>query len=80
MVKEIVVEKNGIGFLSVLALVLIVLKLLGYITVSWWLVFLPVYICTALTVGVFLLAAIAYALIASLVYVVDKFSGKGKSK
>ena len=32
---------NGMGFISTLTLVLIVLKLVGVIHCSWWLVFAP---------------------------------------
>ena len=35
-------EGNGMGFISTLTLVLIVLKLVGVIHCSWWLVFAPV--------------------------------------
>nr|DAR23057.1 MAG TPA: transmembrane protein [Caudoviricetes sp.] len=35
---------NGIGFLSLLGLVFIILKLVGVINWSWWLVLLPLYI------------------------------------
>ena len=33
---------SGIGFLGLLTLVFVIAKILGYITFSWWLVFLPV--------------------------------------
>lgn len=33
---------SGVGFLGLLTLVFVVAKILGYITFSWWLVFLPV--------------------------------------
>ena len=42
---------GGIGFLGLLTIVLVVLKALGYINISWWLVFLPVMI----GFGIFLL-------------------------
>lgn len=35
-------EGRGMGFMSTLTLVLIVLKLVGVIHCSWWLVFAPV--------------------------------------
>lgn len=35
---------NGIGFLSLLGLAFIILKLVGVINWSWWLVLLPLYI------------------------------------
>ena len=37
-------SSGGVGFLGLLTLVLVVLKATGYISISWWLVFLPVII------------------------------------
>lgn len=34
---------SGLGFFTVLGLIFIALKLMGYITWSWWLVLLPLY-------------------------------------
>ena len=44
--KKINIYKNynGIGFLSLLGLTFIILKLVGVINWSWWLVLLPLYI------------------------------------
>ena len=54
-------SSGGIGFLSVLGIIFIVLKLTGNITWSWWLVLLPLYGGVALVV-VILLALISIAL------------------
>ena len=54
-------SSGGIGFLSVLGIIFIVLKLTGNITWSWWLVLLPLYGGLALVV-VILLALISIAL------------------
>lgn len=51
-----------IGFLSLLSLLFIALKLTGYIMWSWWLVLLPMYGGVALFLVVFLCAAIATVL------------------
>lgn len=45
---------SGIGFLGALTLVFVVAKILGYITFSWWLVFLPV--IAPATLGILLVA------------------------
>jgi hypothetical protein len=45
--------------LPVLLILLIILKVLGVITASWWLVLLPLWIWLAVIVAVFLIAAIA---------------------
>ncbi|MCS4266624.1 hypothetical protein [Serratia sp. BIGb0163] len=36
-------KKGGLGFLSILALIFITLKLMGYITWSWWWVTAPLW-------------------------------------
>ena len=41
---------NGMSFISTLTLVLIVLKIVGVIHCSWWLVFAPVIIDIFLTI------------------------------
>ena len=40
----------GVDFVAVLTLVLVVSKKMGYITFSWWLVFLPVIVLVALVI------------------------------
>ena len=37
-------SSGGIGFLGLLTIVLVVLKALGYLNISWFLVFLPIMI------------------------------------
>lgn len=41
MTTKTEVKYRGIGFLPLLTLIFITLKLTGYITWSWWLVLLP---------------------------------------
>lgn len=47
------------GFLGLLLVALIVLKLLGLITTSWWLVLIPLWIMIAIFVAVLALAILA---------------------
>lgn len=42
--------QTGIGFWGLLQIVLITLKILGYIKAAWWLVLLPFIISVALTI------------------------------
>lgn len=56
MSDKVVVKSNGIGFLGLLGIVFIVLKLCGVINWSWWLVTLPLWGGLVLAVGIFLLA------------------------
>lgn len=44
-----------VGFLGMLALIFITLKLTGYITWSWWLVLLPIYFGVLAFIGFFIL-------------------------
>lgn len=56
IVKQENNNKNGIGFIGLLQIAFIVLKLCGIINWSWWIVFLPIIGSVALfivLVGVF---------------------------
>lgn len=55
-------NQNGIGFLGALTLVLIVLKLIGAISLSWWLVLGPLWIPAATFLIVASIAALVFAL------------------
>ena len=56
-------SSNGVGFFGLLTIVLITLKLLHVITLSWWLVLLPAYgvfaLFLLLIVGCLIVAVIA---------------------
>ena len=47
-------SSSGIGFVGLLTIVFIVLKLLGKITWSWWWVLSPLWISTGLVILIFL--------------------------
>lgn len=53
---------GGVGFLGMLALLFIALKLTGTITWSWWLVLAPLWIPTGLVVSVIVVALIAFGI------------------
>ena len=53
-------SSGGIGFLSVLGIIFIVLKLTGNITWSWWLVLLPFYGVLALAIVIILVLLAAW--------------------
>lgn len=55
--------QTGIGFWGLLQIVLITLKILGYIKAAWWLVLLPSIISVALTIIVLIFFYILYILI-----------------
>lgn len=52
-------NRNGIGVLGVLQIVFIVLKLCDVLQWSWWMVFIPAYISTGLTIILIVIAVIA---------------------
>lgn len=56
--KQKVSVSGGVGFVGLLTIVLIALKLMGYISWSWAWVFMPAWTC-----GVFCLGAIVGVLI-----------------
>lgn len=51
-------NSGGIGFGGVLTIVFIVLKILGYITWSWWWVLSPIWIPFALVIVVVIIGAL----------------------
>lgn len=53
MEKESNTSSSGIGFVGLLTIVFITLKLMKYIDWSWWWVLSPLWISTLLTVSIF---------------------------
>jgi uncharacterized protein (DUF983 family) len=51
-------SSGGIGFAGLLTIVFITLKLLGYITWSWWWVLSPIWISILLTIAAIVIVAI----------------------
>lgn len=47
-------SSSGIGFVGLLTILFIALKLTGYIAWSWWWVLSPIWICTLLVLAVIL--------------------------
>lgn len=58
----------GVGFCEVLGIVFIVLKLVGVIDWSWWLVLLPIYAPLA----IFLLGAVIVVIFATIRYFISR--------
>ena len=52
--------QTGIGFWGLLQIILITLKILGYIKAAWWLVLLPSIIGVALTIIVLIFLYILF--------------------
>lgn len=52
--------QTGIGFLGLLQIVLITLKILEYIKAAWWLILLPSIISVALTIIVLIFLYILF--------------------
>lgn len=63
MTTQTEVKNYGIGFLPLLTIVFIVLKLTGYITWSWWLVLLPMIIQVGIAVIALLIIGITYYIV-----------------
>jgi len=55
-------SSEGMGFVGVLTIVFVTLKLLGYISWSWWWVLSPLWIAAILFVVVLLLVVLVIAL------------------
>lgn len=56
-------SSGGIGFCGLLTILLIGLKLIGYITWSWWWVWSPLLISTGFLIGLFIVALILHLVI-----------------
>lgn len=69
-----------IGFLGLLALVFITLKLCGVIAWSWWLVLLPLYFGVAVLLFFFLMAIIGGLGLASVGRVAEMMSNSKKKR
>ncbi len=65
-------SSSGIGFLGLLAIVFIVLKLCGTIEWSWWWVLSPIWIPT----GLVLLAIAVFALVVLVLTAIDHYRKK----
>ncbi len=55
-------QSGGIGFFGLLAIVFITLKLMGYITWSWWWVLAPLWGPLAFVIVIFLIVLIFAAI------------------
>lgn len=60
MTTKTEVRYRGIGFLPLLTLIFITLKLTGYITWSWWLVLLPLLVQVGLVVVALIILGVCY--------------------
>lgn len=61
--SETKTTRGGIGFLGMLAILFIGLKLTGYITWSWWWVLSPLWIPFAIIAGIGVILAFFYGMI-----------------
>lgn len=62
---------SGIGFLGLLGLLFITLKLIGVITWSWWWVTVPLWGPTAIVIAVVLVLLILAAIVKGLAALID---------
>jgi hypothetical protein len=53
-------SSGGIGFVGLLTILFIALKLTGYIDWSWWWVLSPLWICTLVTIVIISIAGVVY--------------------
>ncbi|OQA63601.1 MAG: hypothetical protein BWY38_03148 [Ignavibacteria bacterium ADurb.Bin266] len=56
-------SSGGIGFVGLLTIAFIVLKLMGYISWSWIWVLSPIWIPAIIVIGIVFLSAVAYGII-----------------
>ena len=65
-------SSGGVGFLGLLTILFIGLKLTGYITWSWWWVLSPLWIQLAIVLGLVLVAVILYGIAGVLNWFVNR--------
>lgn len=53
-------KSGGVSFLGLLAILFIALKLTGYVTWSWWLVLLPLYLPITIVLSLWMLLFFIY--------------------
>lgn len=70
--EKTVVIKDSFPVLSLLGAAMILLKLLGYIDISWWWVFAPFWFPIATVLGVLAFLALLAGGIAAFVHLTDK--------
>lgn len=58
--QKVVYKRGGIGFLSILTLIFVVAKITGFLSWSWWLVFLPVMLPFAFMLVVFIVVFLMF--------------------
>ena len=63
MSDNVRVSGGGIGFLGMLAILFIGLKLTNYVTWSWWWVLSPLWIPIAILVGIAIFAFMIYLIV-----------------
>lgn len=56
--KEKETVSKGLGFLNILTLIFVIAKVLGLVTFSWWLVFMPTLIQVAVVMLVLVIVMI----------------------
>jgi len=73
--------KSSFPFFSILTLIFVVAKLAGFFPHSWWIVFIPLWgpisVLVALSL-LFILAALIFAIVGSVIDEIDKVRSKKK--
>lgn len=71
---------RGIGFFGTLTIVLIILKLTGLASISWWLIAATFFFWPLLGLTVFVLACIAYVVLITLAFITDTIQESRRAK
>jgi len=77
--QQVVNGGGGAGFLSLLAVLFIGLKLTGYIAWSWWWALAPLWMPIAILLGIILFGAISVGLVAGFSAVVKSRRAKARA-
>jgi len=75
-VPKIIVNKNGISAIGLLIVLLIILKLTGNITISWWWVFSPIWIPWVIVLGLMAIILIGGLIIGVIILIMEAYDSR----
>jgi len=77
-VPKVIINKNGISMVGLLTVLLIILKLTGNITISWWWVFAPIWIPWAIVLGLMAIILIGGLSICAIILIIELYESREK--
>jgi len=73
---KVIINKNGISMFGLLTVLLIILKLTGNITISWWWVFAPIWIPWTIVLGLMAIILIGGLIICVIILIAEEYENR----